>query len=255
MLIYEKEWANQRSRFLSYTVENLSWHLHFHAAFEICLTLRGVVEITIDNTLYTLKKGDAVIIFPRQIHAYKTIEASDIRMITFIPELVPEFTINYNRKIPADNTICGLMEYEKLFDANNTFLQKGLLYTVLGGLVNNTDFKDAPTDEDAVLLNKTLRYIEENYNTGCTLRSASGKLSYSYCYLSRSFKQLMGMSFTEYLNRFRINRAIYLLRTENKISISQVAQLSGFENLCSFNRHFRLVTGVTPREMLSEVKI
>ena len=52
--MYEKEWANQRSRFLSYTVENLSWHLHFHAAFEICIVLKGVIEITVDGALYTL---------------------------------------------------------------------------------------------------------------------------------------------------------------------------------------------------------
>ncbi len=253
MLIYEKEWANQRSRFLSYTVENLNWHLHFHAAFEICLILKGIVEITIDNAMYTLKKGEAVIIFPRQLHAYKTIEGSDIRMITFIPELVPEFTKNYQKKIPADNTIRGLLEYETLFDANNIFLQKGLLYAVLGRLVSDTDFKEAQADEDAVLLDKALRYIEENYNADCTLRSASKKLSYSYSYLSRSFKRLMGMSFTEYLNRFRINRAVYLLRTESGIPVSQIAQLCGFESLCNFNRNFKLITGTTPRKMLADI--
>ncbi|MBQ7717835.1 MAG: AraC family transcriptional regulator, partial [Clostridia bacterium] len=67
-------------------------------------------------------------------------------------------------------------------------------------------------------------------------------------------KRLMGMSFTEYLNRFRINRAVYLLSTENKIPVSDVAHLCGFDSLCSFNRNFKRITGTTPREMLAEMK-
>ena len=252
--MYEKEWANQRSKFLSYTVENLSWHLHFHAAFEICLVLRGIIEITVDGAVYTLKKNESIIIFPRQLHSYKTIEPSDMRVITFIPELVPEFSLKYRKKIPVDNTVHGLMKYKDLFDGSNTFLQKGLLYSVLGELTEASEFKYAPSNEEAVLINKTLRYIEEKYNADCTLRSASEELSYGYSYLSRTFKRLMGMSFTEYLNRFRINRAVYLLSTENKIPVSDVAHLCGFDSLCSFNRNFKHITGTTPREMLAEMK-
>ncbi|MBQ3464047.1 MAG: helix-turn-helix transcriptional regulator, partial [Clostridia bacterium] len=147
-----------------------------------------------------------------------------------------------------------LMKYRDLFEGNNTFLQKGLLYSVLGELTEATEFKDAPTNEEAVLVNKALRYIEKNYNDDCTLRSASEELSYGYSYLSRTFKRLMGMSFTEYLNRFRINRAVYLLSTENKVPVSGVAQKCGFESLCSFNRNFKRITGTTPREMLAEMK-
>ena len=133
-------------------------------------------------------------------------------------------------------------------------MQKGLLYSVLGELVETTKFTEAPVNEDTILINKALRYIEKNYSTDCTLASASEEISYGYSYLSRTFKRIMGMSFTEYLNRFRINHAVYLLSSGNNYPISHIAQLCGYDSLCSFNRNFKRITGTTPRNILLEIK-
>lgn len=254
MIPYEKEWANSFQPFLSYTIDNLNWHIHFHSAFEICYILDGEINITIDENCYALKKNDAVIIFPRQLHSYETEKHSIMHHISFSQELVDEFTNTYKNMIPQNNYIADLEKYKDYFYPKNTCSQKGLLYSILGDLIQNADFKAAPMNEETVLIHKILSFVEENYNGECSLHSATDKLSYGYTYLSRTFKKLMKMSYTEYLNRYRINRAVYLLITEKNMSVQKIAELCGYDSMCCFHHNFKTITGYTPRDIRAEAK-
>ena len=254
-MMYEKEWENPNYKFLSYDLDNLNWHIHYHESFEICFIIEGEINITIDTVCYNLKRGDSVIIFPRQLHSYETAQHSKMRVITFMPDLIPEFTNCYKNMLPEKNDIKGLADFKQYFDAPNIFAQKGLLYSVLGILAENTDFKEAASSDESQLLLKILRYIEKNFKTPCFLQTAAEELSYGYSYLSRTFKKRMGMSYTEYLNKYRINRALYMLGNKRNMQIQQIAEECGYDSLCSFNRNFKYFTGYTPREMMKERNI
>ncbi len=252
MMMYEKEWENPNYKFLSYDVDNLNWHIHYHESFEICYIVDGKINITIDNVLYDLASGNAVIIFPRQLHSYETTEISKMRVITFLPQLVPEFTNRYKNMIPERNNIENISALTGFFNPKNIFLQKGLIYSVLGLLSQTVKFKESASNEESQLLLKVLKFIEKNYKQNCNLKSAADKLSYGYSYLSRTFKNRMGMSYTEYLNKYRINRALYMLSHKKHMQIQEIAEQCGYDSLCSFNRNFKHFTGCTPREMINE---
>lgn len=203
----------------------------------------------IDNTMYNLKKDDAVIIFPRQLHSYETVEMSKMHIITFAPDLIPEFTSKYNNLIPENNYIAELRKYKDFFMPDNIFKIKGLLYSILGQLTESTSFKYSSSDEETTMIHRVLNFIEKNFDTECSLKTAAESLSYDYTYISRTFKQFMRMSYTEYLNRYRINHAVYVLCTEKNIPVQTVSELCGYDSLCSFNRNFKEFTGCTPRNM------
>lgn len=251
-MMYEREWENPKYKFLSYDVDNLNWHIHYHESFEICFVTDGEINIAIDNVLYNLKVNDGVIIFPRQLHSYETAAKSKMRVITFMPDLVPEFVKKYKNMLPERNSIKEIKDFKKYFNPENVCSQKGLLYSLLGILTQNTDFKEAAASEESQLLLKILRYIEKNFKSECLLQTAAEELSYGYSYLSRTFKKRMGMSYTEYLNKYRINRALYMLNSEKHMQIQQIAAECGYDSLCSFNRNFKHFTGCTPREMVKE---
>jgi AraC-like DNA-binding protein len=72
------------------------------------------------------------------------------------------------------------------------------------------------------------------------------------CYYSKShfmkfFKETMGMSFTQYLNDYRLNIAGQTLRSTTD-NISNIAQNTGFDNLSYFTRMFKKKYGLTPGE-------
>ena len=86
-----------------------------------------------------------------------------------------------------------------------------------------------------------------------TVRDAAERFSYSQSHFMYYFLLYMGISFVEYLNRYRISRAAGLLRaTERPISL--IARDCGFDNLSYFNRLFRRDYGMTPGEYRKEGK-
>jgi AraC-like DNA-binding protein len=64
---------------------------------------------------------------------------------------------------------------------------------------------------------------------------------------SRFFRQKTGRTFSAFVNEVRVGRAARLL-TEENMNITEACYASGFENLSNFNRRFRAIKSMTPRE-------
>ena len=70
-------------------------------------------------------------------------------------------------------------------------------------------------------------------------------------YVSTAINEEMGISFSDYINRKRVNYAILLMRTNPQMTIYEIADLSGFSSDKSFYRNFKNITGKSPKEMRS----
>ncbi len=90
-------------------------------------------------------------------------------------------------------------------------------------------------------------YLEENYDKEITLDAVAEKLNISRSYLSTYFKEKTGDYFVDYVNSVRINKAKILLLNSD-IRIQDAAQSAGYQNINSFNRMFKKLTGSTPSE-------
>ncbi|MDY2807329.1 MAG: helix-turn-helix transcriptional regulator, partial [Oscillospiraceae bacterium] len=64
-------------------------------------------------------------------------------------------------------------------------------------------------------------------------------------YFSRYFKEQTGVPFSQYVNRFRVDRAKRLL-AEPQSQVKLVAQQVGFENVNTFIRVFKSFEGISP---------
>ena len=69
-------------------------------------------------------------------------------------------------------------------------------------------------------------------------------------YLSDCINKEQGRSFSQFVNNYRVNHAIELMRQHPGEKLSNVALASGFANDTSFFRSFKGITGMTPREWL-----
>ena len=92
-----------------------------------------------------------------------------------------------------------------------------------------------------------LSYMEEHAAENITLEMAAEKMHFSPSHFSRMFKQLTGTGFVRYLNTIRITIASDLL-ARSDTTIVQAAFSCGFQNVRSFNRTFKEITGCTPSE-------
>lgn len=92
-----------------------------------------------------------------------------------------------------------------------------------------------------------LEHISKHYREQITLEQAAALTGYDKSYFSKQFSNATGMSFHRYLNRFRLSVACKYLE-ENDMSVSAVAELSGFTSLKMMSRLFRDVLGITPTQ-------
>lgn len=118
-------------------------------------------------------------------------------------------------------------------------------YTKISTLFPNTRVDKGR--EYIIKFTKILDYINENYASDITLESIADSAGYSKFHFSRLFKQLTNMPFNEYINNVRISKAENLL-ISGTLSITEVASLSGFNSLSTFNRNFKLVKKCTPKD-------
>ena len=93
---------------------------------------------------------------------------------------------------------------------------------------------------------RSIRYIKENYAQPISLEMMAREGGLSKCHFCREFKKSTGMTPMHFLSRMRIKRSKELLR--KNLPVSTVAMKVGFNDLSSFNRHFRRFVGLTPSE-------
>ena len=67
-------------------------------------------------------------------------------------------------------------------------------------------------------------------------------------YLSQLFNKALGVSFSDYVNRFRVEESRRLLDTDSRMTIDEIAELAGFNSTSAFRRAFAKCMEVSPSE-------
>jgi signal transduction histidine kinase/DNA-binding LacI/PurR family transcriptional regulator/AraC-like DNA-binding protein/response regulator of citrate/malate metabolism len=92
---------------------------------------------------------------------------------------------------------------------------------------------------------QAMAYIHEHYGEPVSRADLASHVAITERYLTRCFRQEMGITPMIYLNRYRVKRAKILLK-QGKLSITEVAMAVGFSDSSYFNRVFRQEVGVAP---------
>lgn len=97
------------------------------------------------------------------------------------------------------------------------------------------------------VVTKRQLYLRHNLK----ISDVAAELCTNRLYVSTAINEEMGISFSDYINRKRVNYAILLMRTNPQMTIYEIADLSGFSSDKSFYRNFKNITGKSPKEMRS----
>ena len=78
-------------------------------------------------------------------------------------------------------------------------------------------------------------------------------------YVSLYLNHTLGVTFYDYINDYRVREACYIIErmfeSDKVINMAEVARQSGFNSVSSFNRYFRKVKGMTPKEYFKQVSV
>lgn len=109
-------------------------------------------------------------------------------------------------------------------------------------------FMDAmfiPTDKGNSHIRRALQFMAANYTQPLSMATVAESLKLSPNYFSSLFRETVGVSFREQLNRIRVEESKHLLLSTD-ISLTEIALAVGFPDQSCFCKTFKRIVGVTP---------
>lgn len=251
---HQKDNSRGNYHFDSRDYGNKEWPPHFHRGNELVYIAEGEITLTVDNVSERLHGGDFALILSNQIHSYQRPDHVKMKILVFSEQYVPYFTASVKGKRSAglafhtDETTKAFVLDGFYNDTGSIMRRKAWLYAICNTYLEQSDLIDRKTKNDRMIC-ELLDYISENFSKDITLKSAAEYFGYEYHYLSRLLSGQYNISFRDTVNLYRVESALALLEQGN-IGIAEIAEVSGFQSIRSFNYVFKSVTGKTPREYL-----
>jgi len=112
------------------------------------------------------------------------------------------------------------------------------------------DSYDKSTDDSIV--KQMLEFIYRNYQKKIVFQDIVDELNYSETFLNKRFKEAVGTTYIEYLNRYRIQKALEMLK-EGKHTVQNIAWKCGIGEYKYFNTVFKKYIGCSPKEYLKKI--
>ena len=100
------------------------------------------------------------------------------------------------------------------------------------------------------LVGSILKYVDDHFSdSDLNLSAAADSLGYNSKYISRIFKEHMGLTFSAYLTNVRIQHAIFLIE-QGVTAVKNIALLSGYKDPFYFSNVFKSTVGIPPRDYI-----
>ena len=129
-------------------------------------------------------------------------------------------------------------EQSRLFALSEFF---GLLAQILPCL----EVSHAQKVDERIL--DAVSYIEEHYSEQITVEMLAARANMSVSRFFPCFRSQLGVTPVDYINHYRVSRAIIMLVNNEEMSVEQISSASGFESSAYFRRVFKKITGKNPK--------
>ena len=173
--------------------------------------------------------------------SYRELRALLLRMYRAAAQVAEENKIDKQRYLPAMFLLADAPEEYPL----NLWKEEVQLSSAFQRLADALRQGKEPSGDR--LAEEIIAYIRENYNRYISLDLVAQKFHMNANYLSVYIKRHLGMTFTEYMETLRMDKARELM-DETDMSVSGIAAALGFDSPSSFIRFFRKKEGITPGE-------
>lgn len=107
---------------------------------------------------------------------------------------------------------------------------------------DGTQFDINPREQERV--NRIYQFVETHYRQPIDMQQVADLSNLTVPAFCRYFKRMTHLTFTDFVNEFRVNQACRLLNSSR--TVADIGFDVGFNNLSHFNKTFKAITGQTP---------
>ena len=200
-----------------------------------------------------MNAGDFGLCLPYDIHSYEPYKDSSYWILVFSGDFVHSFSKEIAGKhgnkfiFEVSAPVKAYIKDRLIYNENPTkYTLKSCLYGICEEYVSSVKLveKDRKRVEIIAFI---ADYIAEKYTESISLMDVACAFGYDYNYMSRCFKSVFNMSFTSFVNLYRLEAAIALLDNTDA-SITEIALKSGFQSVRNFNDCFKKHLHTTPSQ-------
>ncbi|MBO1513439.1 AraC family transcriptional regulator [Metabacillus bambusae] len=235
--------------------------LHKHSFFEVCFVVDGKGEYIDNNSTYKLQKNTLFLSRPNVLHQIKSenglfllyiglefIESESNDKCIKIMEQIEECT---EIIIDVEEGASFSLLWESLLSQasknDHPFFEEILMniaYSLILSLLErfspmhaDSSNQNVSNEETSPILTQAKLYIQDNLSDTLKLSDIAKHLHISSRHLSRLFVKELGVNYSEYVKKERIQKSAMLLKTTN-LSIKEISEQTGFKNVHYFTRVF-----------------
>ena len=255
--------------------EYYNWEYHYHPEFEIVCVPYGRGTRHVGNHICNYEDGDLVLIGPNLPHSGFGLNAHSLHEEVVI-QIKQDVLSNAFLSLPEMSAINGLLEKARCgmhFTGNTKQeLTKRLLAIsqlslfdrfielahILQVMANSTEYEllnpeimlPAAMKKNNVRLQSIFTYVEQHYHEEIDIQNVASLAGLSIPSFCTYFKKIMKVTFTDFLNQYRIQRSCLMLRQGK--TITEACFECGFNNITYFNKVFKKLLNTTPSAFKKE---
>lgn len=227
---------------------------HWHMEHELIACREGSAQVMLDDTMFNITQQQCIFCHSGRVHYISASPGSVLLVCLFDEKMYDPITSPFALENPVFEDRYGILP--KLSEIRHELQNQPIFFecrteAMIGEILVDV-FRGEPLRKaqwqfsDVITRYKQLlNHIDLEYEH-ITYQNAVQFMNMSDAYFSRYFKRQAGMTFSQYLNVVRIEKAVQLLGSAPTMKITDVMLRCGFNTIRSFNRVFREVTGFTP---------
>lgn len=269
---YEPEGSFGSLRCLSHGYPNPLVRWHYHEEYELHLIVQTSGKVFVGDYIGYFEPGHLVLTGPRLPHNWISTNVPDDGVA--LRDMVIQFSDaplrNAAAQLPEINEVMPMLERARhgieFFGMSEKVRRRIESIRSAQGLRRFAEFTDLLCDltrcadyrllstvqlqsfDDVATLaqiNTIINFITDNLDKQFSLGDIAARVGQSEHKFSRHFRKATGNTFTDFVNRLRVNKACQLLM-ESDAYVTNICYEVGFNNVANFNRHFLHIKGVTP---------
>ncbi len=225
---------------------------HEHGVLEVGMVLNGAVRVNAHGTSRELYPGDLMLFNAYEPHAITSISREPAQVLTLwiSSYFAREYFAGMASTVFDSSALSSLSQEgteqlrsrikqasESYFAQSDGFQMEcighmSLLMTDLYRLLphkQSTEAENAAKKKKMGRMRRISMYMEQHYKTKLTMSELAKAEGVTTAYMSRVFRELFGMSFQEYLNLLRLERAIPLMR-DTSMYLVDICMECGFSD-------------------------
>lgn len=254
----------QRSTFftLAHTHYDKDYYMenHWHNSIEITYVVKGLKVQQMENKEVIAPAGTLLLVNSGVIHdvdVKKGLEGIVLLIDrNYIDHVCPQciergFSLE-KEPLAKKKIVDYLFKLVEAYENNNKVKANIIVLEIISVLAEQLMLeghyiKEKHDDESYELVISIIKYINQHYQQKITLDKLALITNYNKSYLSNIFKKKTGITIFEYLRNVRLEHCLSDLKYKNN-TIVEIALNNGFANIQIFNRVFKEVYQMTPKQ-------